>query len=104
MKKLKKIPKSFKLFADTINIVWDNKRMNDKENYGEASYGERKITLSTTQGTDELAQDCILSTFYHEVVHMILLELRRDDLSQDEKFVDNFAKLLRQFIESQQYE
>jgi hypothetical protein len=91
-----KIPKSFKLFGTTINIVWDNNKMNDKSIYGEADYGSSKITLSTTKGTVELSEDRILDTYYHEKVHIILNTMHEDDLSSNEKFVDTFAKLLRQ--------
>ncbi len=98
-----RIPQSFKLFASTITVEFDNKRMNQTERYGESSYGERKIRLSTTQGVDGLAEDGIMDTFYHEKVHMILNTMCRDELSSDEEFVDVFAKLLRQADETAVY-
>jgi hypothetical protein len=91
-----RIPKSFKLFGTTINIVWDNQKMNDKSRYGESRYSESKIILSTTDGLDNLSEGRILDTFYHEKVHMILDSMKEHELSSNEKFVDTFAKLLRQ--------
>ncbi len=91
-----RIPKSFKLFGTTINVVFDNKYCNDKSRYGESNYGGSKITLSTTQGLDELSEDKIINTFYHEKVHMILDTMGERDISNNENFVDIFAKLLRQ--------
>jgi len=91
-----KIPKTFKLFGTIINIVFDNIRCNDKQVYGESNYGESKIMLSTMQESMTLSEDKILDTFYHEKVHMILDTMNENELSCNEKFVDVFAKLLRQ--------
>lgn len=95
-----KIPKSFKLFGTTIKVVWDNDKMNDQSNYGTFEYCNNQITLSTTQGNKTLADDRILDTFYYEKVHAILDHMHKRDLSEDEEFVDVFAKLLRQSDET----
>jgi hypothetical protein len=99
-----KIPKYFMLFATKIDVVFDNLRMNDKKQYGESDYSSSKITLSTTNGVDNLSEGKMLDTFYHEKVHMILDTMREDTLSGNEKFVDIFAKLLRQSDETAKYE
>ena len=98
-----KIPSSFKLFATTIRVVFENNRMNDKRQYGEFCYGESMITLSTTDGVDKLSDDKIIDTFYHEKIHAILDSMHERDLSANEKFVDVFAKLLRQSDETCKY-
>jgi len=98
-----KIPKRFKLFNTTVNIVWDDKYCNDKRLYGEYSYGESKITISTMQGYDKLAEDNIIDTYYHEKVHALLEMMHERELSDNEKFVDVFAKLLRQSDETSEY-
>lgn len=97
------IPKKFKLFGTTINIVWDNKRMNDKSLYGLCDYSKNEITLSAIEGTNELSEDRIKDTFYHEKTHAILDAMGEHDLSENEKFVDVFAKLLRQADETAEY-
>lgn len=98
-----KIPKKFKLFATTINVEWDNKGLNDRSTYGESRYGESKIILSKTQGQQNLSKDKIMDVFYHEKVHIILNTLGYNDLSSDEIFVDTFAKLFRQSVETEEY-
>jgi hypothetical protein len=95
-----KIPKSFKLFATTINIVVENQRCNDMGVYGAADYGSAEIILSTHEEGVELADDRKLDTFYHEKVHIILDSMNKPELSKDEQFVDVFAKLLRQSDET----
>lgn len=98
-----KIPRSFKLFATKINIVWNNSLMNEKEQYGSSRYSESEIILSTTHGINKLSDDKIIDTYYHEKTHMILNTMSRNDLSSDEQFVDVFAKLLRQSDETSEY-
>ena len=96
----KKIPTSFKLFGSTIKVVFDNKRMNDKEYYGESSYSKLQITLSETSGVEPLSPHRVMDCFYHEKVHIILDSMKEHDLSRNERFVDTFAKLLRQSDET----
>jgi len=98
-----KIPKSFKLFAGTVNIVWDNVLMNKTERYGEFDYSKQQISLSTTNGVEQLSKEKIMDTFYHEKVHSILMAMNERDLNSNEKFVDVFAKLLRQSDETAIY-
>lgn len=100
---MNKIPKSFKLFATTINVVVDDDRMNDIDAYGYAEYPDSKITLATKDGLKQLSDDRRMDCFYHEKVHMILMSMRRDELNRDEEFVDIFAKLLRQSDETQEF-
>ncbi|MFZ7121764.1 MAG: hypothetical protein ACOWWH_12560 [Eubacteriaceae bacterium] len=98
-----KIPKSFKLFGTTYNIIVDNKRMNDMKNYGLCEYSHSLITLSTTDGNLDLSEDKIIDTYYHEKVHAILDMMHERDLSDNEKFVDIFSKLLRQADETEEF-
>lgn len=97
------IPISYELFGSTWNIIWDNERMNDKQNYGECSYGEKTITLSNTEGIYKLSKDKINQTFYHELVHAILDTMHERDLSNNEKFVNTFSELLYQFVKTAKY-
>lgn len=98
-----KIPKTFTLFATEINIVWDNKFCNDNQMYGQSDYGQSKIFMSTTCGIRPLSKGKMLDTFYHEKIHMILDTMTEFELSKNEKFVDTFAKLLRQSDETAKY-
>jgi hypothetical protein len=98
-----KIPKSFKLFGSTINIKWENKDLNKMGVLGETHFASSLINLSDTNGLDKLSEDTIADTFYHEKVHIILDHMGEHSLSENEKFVDVFAKLLRQSDETAQY-
>ena len=98
-----KIPKRFKLFGTTYNVVFDNKRMNDMKNYGLCDYSQSLITLSDKDGHLDLSEDKIIDTFYHEKIHAILEMMQERELSDNEKFVDLFSKLLRQADETEEY-
>jgi len=98
-----KIPKKFKLFGTTINIVWNNKRLHDMEAYGLEDYSRCEITLSNKNQNGKVSKDRIVDTFYHERTHAILNAMNETDLSRDENFVDVFSKLLRQADETAKY-
>ena len=100
---INKIPTKFKLFGTTVNVIWNNERLNDKKVYGLSDYGKSEITLSTTQGTDKLSEDRIMDCFYHERTHSILDAMNENELSENEKFVDVFSKLLRQADETAEF-
>lgn len=104
MKIKKRIPKSYKLFGSEIKVKWDNFRMNDIDAYGEYCHSALTISLSDIDGVRNIDEDKILDTFYHEKVHSILSAMREDELNKNEQFVDIFAKLLRQSIETEVYE
>lgn len=90
------IPTRFTLYASTVNIVWNDKLMDDMKAYGYWHPSDLTITLSKVDGQRTLSEDKMMDTFYHEKVHAILDTMQEYDLSKNEKFVDTFAKLLRQ--------
>ena len=98
-----KIPKRFKLFGTTYSIIFNNNRLNDKNRYGECNFSTCEITLSDVDGVQKLSEDRILDTYYHEKIHAILDTMGENELSMNEKFVDVFAKLLRQSDETAEY-
>lgn len=98
-----KIPKSFKLFATTIKVVFENKKMSYSNQVGESCFTQSKITLCDVFKGDKMDKDCVIDSFYHEKVHMILDSMERGDLSQDEQFVEVFSRLLRQSNETAKY-
>lgn len=99
-----KVPKMFTLFATKIDVVFDNKLCDRTNAYGWSYHSESKIVLSDMNGANKISDDNIMNTFYHEKVHMILDSMSEHELSKNEKFVDTFAKLLRQSDTTAVYE
>lgn len=95
-----KIPKRFNLFSSVINVIIDNKLMNDKDYYGQCDYSKRLITLCETRNLDPLSDGKKAGTFYHEKVHMILDFMEEIELTKNEKFVEVFSSLMRESDES----
>ena len=98
----RKIPSSFKLYATTITVDFDDKAMNEQGILGESDYVKGRIRLAKSNKLQDLSYDAILDTFYHEKVHMILDTMREDGLSGNEKFVEQFSRLLRQSDETEE--
>lgn len=98
------IPKKFKLFNTTYTVVFDNEKMDDRNAYGVSDYSASKIILSTKDGINDLSIDRIADTFYHELTHAILDMMHERELSKNEKFVDVFGKLMRQAIDTAEFE
>ena len=101
---MNKIPISFKLFASEYKVEIDNKTNDAKGNLGHALVDLKKIVLADKVGIDDLPEDTVLDTYYHELVHCILLAMEERQLTKNEKFVDLFGKLLRQYLETVKFE
>jgi len=98
-----KIPKKFKVFASTINIVFDNIGLGFDSCLGSCSFTDSKITLCDTYKGDVITKSVILDTFYHEKIHIILDAMGEHELSKNEKFVEVFSRLLRQSDETSEF-
>ncbi|KKN88661.1 hypothetical protein LCGC14_0245520 [marine sediment metagenome] len=94
------IPKEFQLFGKTIKVVFDQERCDADGSYGLALYAESKVLLSKRFDGKDIDPVKIETTFWHEVVHYILNDLRYKKLSEDEVFVSRFAMVLHQVLSS----
>lgn len=99
------LPCSYKLGASTIRVeLGNNELLNNLSLLGRCSKDDGVIQLATKNDNGKnYPEDTIKDTFYHEKVHSILLFMGKDELSEDEKFVDLFAKLLRQTDVTSEY-
>ena len=98
-----KIPKNFKMFASTITIDYDSTRLSNDGVLGDCSFMDSKISLCDNYKGQKVNKDTITDTFYHEKVHIILDGMGEHELSRNEKFVEVFARLLRQSDESAEF-
>jgi hypothetical protein len=98
-----KIPKSFKVFASTINVGFDNVRLSNEGAFGDCSFADGQINICNEYRGEKISDCCALDTFYHEKVHIILDAMGEHDLSKQEKFVEVFARLLRQSDQSAEF-
>lgn len=61
-----------------------------------------KITLAEMVGADKVSLSRQKQTFWHELVHSILSTMRKEELNNDESFVNTFASFLHEAVETMQ--
>lgn len=91
-----KIPTTFSLggVRHTVGIV-ESTTDND---YGLYDPTRKSIQVAETSRGHQLPQSFQQQTFLHELVHAILNTMRKDDLYDDESFVNTFAAFLNEAI------
>jgi len=95
-----KIPKRFKLFGETINIIISNELESRRDRLGEAHFKYNEIIISDNKKMPKAIMDI---TFWHEFVHIALNRMKRDELEDDEAFVNILAQLIHQAVETMEY-
>jgi hypothetical protein len=89
------IPKNLFIFGRTWTIEWVDDLLETRGCLGEVLYNSDKIRIaSSAQVTRESKEH----TFFHELTHVILHEMRKDQLCDDESFVNIFAGLLYEVL------
>lgn len=75
------------------------KQFKGKTYIGQVDYKKKLITVALYGGiTGKKLTRCeVLQSYYHEVVHFILHDMKHP-LNDDEKFVDDFAKRMRWWL------
>jgi len=90
------IPHNIKIGGIDVKVERDPELMRTQHVAGMACYEHQKIIIDPTiEGLDILQQ-----TFIHEVVHFILYVMGKQELRQNEEFVDSFAHLAYQIIKN----
>ena len=56
------------------------------------------IEIATQAGGYEVSESKKKQTFFHELTHAILFAMRKDDLNDDESFVNTFSSFLAEAI------
>lgn len=99
-----KIPKRFKLYAQTIEVIFNEKECTREDALGLSYNDENRIYLSELSGrANQLPDEKIEQTFHHELVHQIFDKAGYRELSKDEKLVSVFSNLLHQALNTFEY-
>lgn len=98
------IPKSFFLYGQRICVTVREDLVNAEGAVGTSRHHENVIHLQGNKGSWQRKEDQIEQTFYHELVHTILHQMHRNNLNDDEDFVDTFAQLLHQALITAEYD
>lgn len=93
------IPKRFTLGGVEHKVIKQT-IVGDNADFGEFSC-EGKIRIAElVGGSNQVSESKQLQTFFHEFTHAILFTMRKDDLYQDESFVNTFSSFLCEAINS----
>lgn len=95
------IPTQFRLFGKTIQVEFVEDLADTTGGVvGRSSFQKGQLLLQSQSPSRPRPNDEQDSTFFHELVHLLLDASRRHDLSDDEDFVEIFSGLLHQAIVS----
>lgn len=105
-----KIPCSFQLMGQTINVIMDDTLLAEHDGYGVACFRKNEIRIMPSSPAYPRSEEQLTQTFYHELMHYILFfaaakyKQTTDSLHEDEVLVDLCANLLHQAYKTMEYE
>lgn len=88
-----RIPKKFKVGGATIDVRMVDRCNNNSIGVSALCGGYIEIANSFNKDNTQ-SEDSKVNTFYHELIHCILDTMGKNELSQDEVFVNCFAGFL----------
>lgn len=91
------IPATFTL-GGVEHVVEIQHTVRDGQDFGQYDPIRKAIQIAQTCGSRLVPQSFQQQTFLHELVHAILNTMRKDDLYDDESFVNTFASFLNEAI------
>ncbi len=100
-----KIPKSFKIFEQTISVVWEEELLNNANAVGQAQYRYNTIALQPSTVGKPRTHEQIMSNFWHEVFHFIFFYLGdytigKIKLRREERLLDMLGLVMHQILVS----
>lgn len=95
------IPTKFNVGGQEINVRIIDTTPNAV--LGESTLWNGDISIANIYKGIEQSPSSKLSTFYHELTHIILDSMGEFELSQNEKFVNSFSGFLTQAIRTFEY-
>ena len=96
------IPKAFTL-GGVEHVVEIQQVVGYEQDFGQYDPVRKVIQIAQICGSRDVPQSFQQQTFLHELVHAILNTMRKDDLYDDESFVNTFASFLNEAINTMEY-
>lgn len=92
------IPDRFKLFGETVEVIYKKDLNNEDNCNGLANYRYSRIELQPSTEAIPRSPESIEQSYLHEVTHFILGAIEEHKLRDDERFVELFSKALHQVL------
>lgn len=96
-----KIPKSFTVGGVEFHVKIVDRVEEDK--LGQCSCAEGEIQIAKTYWGRNQCPSCMENTFCHELIHAILGTMGKEDLNEDECFVNTFAGFLTECVKTMKF-
>ena len=97
MNKFNNIPVSFKLSGQNINVE-TVEHIDDGNTLGKCSIFRGEVLISNRLRLLDVSNDSKINTFYHELIHLILDQYGYDNLSENEKFVEQLSSYIYNYF------
>jgi len=87
------------------DVEWKTEMLDDIDDtgMGRTHTALARIRLAEKTLSGQMSKNVIHNTFIHELVHAILDNVGRPDLSDNEAFVEPFANFLKQALATMKY-
>ena len=95
-----KIPKTFELMGQTINVRFVSELLQESDALGQACYRTGEIRILESSPAYVVTREQQMQTFLHELMHWVFYKLNKDELRKDEDLVDMVADLLMQTLKT----
>ena len=92
-----KIPNKITILDQAYEVEVVNNLCRESNNVGRIQYMPGKYLLQEPQA-EGFGRESFENYFFHEVTHGILDKMGRNDLNNDEKFVDMLGSFFRQIV------
>jgi hypothetical protein len=96
------IPKSFFIFGQEITVQFNDTLERNYQAVGLCHWKKNLIELQTPN--EDLANDQVRQTFWHEALHQVLALCGYDKESKDEQFVELLSNCIYQIISSSNFQ
>lgn len=94
-----KIPKSIEVAGQEWVIELKDKILSDHNNFGMTIWKPSRIEIDSSLAGDDRG-----ITYFHELMHVITKTIGRQDLNEDEGFIDLVGQLLWQSVKTAKFE
>ncbi len=97
---MRTIPKTFQLLGHTIRVVVRDDLWEMAEAHGRWIKHKHLIELQRPNAQNGMTNSFLVQTFWHEVMHAILDNIGKENLSDDEQFVDQMGQIVHQVLKT----
>lgn len=97
-----KIPSSFQIFGQTIQVIYRDDLYDAEKCFGETYFDKNIIYLQSpvSHKNFDLNEEMLIRIFFHEAFHIILYHLGYMDLYDNELFIEQLSGALHQLLVS----